>query len=66
MRRTALLHHHSQDAMENAYTRTPGEALKHFQVTEERGLSEPQVKGLRDKHGKNGTHPSDFELEAVD
>jgi magnesium-transporting ATPase (P-type) len=40
--------------MENAYTRTPAEALKHFQVTEEKGLSEQQVKSLREKHGKNG------------
>ncbi|KAJ4318349.1 hypothetical protein N0V94_004479 [Neodidymelliopsis sp. IMI 364377] len=39
--------------MENAYTRTPTEALKHFQVTEEKGLSEQQVKSLREKHGKN-------------
>ncbi|KAF9692319.1 hypothetical protein EKO04_009438 [Ascochyta lentis] len=39
--------------MENAYTRTPEEALKHFQVTEEKGLSEQQVKSLREKHGKN-------------
>ena len=40
--------------MENAYTRTPSEALKHFQVTEEKGLSEQQVNSLREKHGKNG------------
>lgn len=40
--------------MENAYTKTPSEVLKHFQVTEEKGLSEQQVKSLRDKHGKNG------------
>lgn len=40
--------------MENAYTKTPAEALKHFQVTEEKGLSEQQVKDLRAKHGKNG------------
>jgi Ca2+ transporting ATPase len=40
--------------MENAYTKTPAEALKHFQVTEEKGLSEQQVKTLREKHGKNG------------
>ncbi len=41
--------------MENAYTRTPTEVLKHFQVTEEKGLSEQQVKSLREQHGKNGT-----------
>lgn len=40
--------------MDNAFTRTPAEALKHFGVTEENGLSEPQVKSLREKHGKNG------------
>jgi Ca2+ transporting ATPase len=40
--------------MDNAYTRTPTEALKHFEVTEEKGLSEQQVKNLREKHGKNG------------
>lgn len=40
--------------MENAYTKTPAEALQHFQVTEEKGLSEQQVKELRAKHGKNG------------
>jgi len=40
--------------MENAYTKTPAEALQHFQVTEEKGLSEQQVKDLRAKHGKNG------------
>ncbi|KAF3034465.1 hypothetical protein E8E11_004526 [Didymella keratinophila] len=39
--------------MENAFTRTPAEALKHFEVTEEKGLSEQQVKSLREKHGKN-------------
>ncbi|OAL49261.1 calcium ATPase [Pyrenochaeta sp. DS3sAY3a] len=39
--------------MENAYTRTPAEALKHFQVTEDRGLSAQQVRSLREKHGKN-------------
>jgi Ca2+ transporting ATPase len=40
--------------MENAFTRTPAEALKHFEVTEEKGLSENQVKSLREKHGRNG------------
>jgi Ca2+ transporting ATPase len=40
--------------MENAYTRTPAEVLQHFQVTEQKGLSETQVKDLRSKHGKNG------------
>jgi Ca2+ transporting ATPase len=40
--------------MENAYTKTPGEALKHFQVTEQAGLSEQQVQAARQKYGKNG------------
>jgi Ca2+ transporting ATPase len=39
--------------MENAYTRTPSEALKHFQVSEEKGLSEQQVSSLRQKFGRN-------------
>jgi Ca2+ transporting ATPase len=39
--------------MENAYTKTPAEVLRHFQVTEEKGLSEQQVRSLREKHGKN-------------
>jgi Ca2+ transporting ATPase len=39
--------------MENAYTKTPAEALQHFQVTEEKGLSAQQVTSLRAKHGKN-------------
>lgn len=40
--------------MENAYTRTPSEALKHFAVTEAKGLADHQVQTLRQKHGKNG------------
>lgn len=39
--------------MENAYTKTPAEALRSFQVTEENGLSERQVRDLREKHGRN-------------
>lgn len=41
--------------MENAYTKTPAEALKFFQVTEQAGLSEQQVRSAVQKHGKNGT-----------
>jgi len=41
--------------MENAFTKTPGEALKQFAVTEEKGLSAQQVQSLRQKHGRNGT-----------
>lgn len=40
--------------MENAFTKTPAEALRHFQVTEEKGLSAQQVASLRAQHGKNG------------
>jgi Ca2+ transporting ATPase len=40
--------------MENAFSKTPAEALSYFQVTEHNGLSVQQVKGLREKHGKNG------------
>lgn len=40
--------------MENAYTKTPAEALRHFQVDEHKGLSAEQVKAAREKHGKNG------------
>lgn len=41
--------------MENAYTKTPAEALKQFGVAEARGLSAQQVKSLREKHGRNCT-----------
>jgi hypothetical protein len=44
----------SEGGMENAYTKTPAEALRHFDVTEEKGLSKQQVETLRAKHGKNG------------
>ncbi|KAF2200031.1 calcium ATPase [Delitschia confertaspora ATCC 74209] len=39
--------------MDNAYNKTTGEALKHFQVTEQNGLSEQQVSAQRQKYGKN-------------
>ncbi|KAF2265624.1 calcium ATPase [Lojkania enalia] len=39
--------------MENAYTKTTAETLKHFSVTERKGLSEKQVRSLREKYGKN-------------
>ena len=39
--------------MDDAYTKTPAEALKNFQVKESRGLSAQQVKSSRDKHGRN-------------
>lgn len=40
--------------MENAYTKSPAEALKHFQVEEQKGLSAQQVKSAREKYGRNG------------
>ncbi|KAF2015695.1 calcium ATPase [Aaosphaeria arxii CBS 175.79] len=39
--------------MENAYVKTPAEALKQFGVTEAGGLSDQQVVGSRAKHGRN-------------
>ncbi|CAN9425737.1 unnamed protein product [Alternaria alternata] len=39
--------------MENAYTKTPAQALKYFQVEEQKGLSAQQVQSAREKHGKN-------------
>jgi hypothetical protein len=40
--------------MENAFTKTPSEALQQFRVTEAKGLSGQQVQTLRQKHGRNG------------
>jgi Ca2+ transporting ATPase len=40
--------------MENAFTKTPAEALRHFQVAEQQGLSAQQVNSLRETHGRNG------------
>jgi Ca2+ transporting ATPase len=42
--------------MDNAYTKNTQEALKYFQVTEENGLSEEQVKSSRQKYGRNCTN----------
>ncbi|KAF2657340.1 calcium ATPase [Lophiostoma macrostomum CBS 122681] len=39
--------------MDNAYIKTPEQALAHFQATEEQGLSEQQVTASRQKYGKN-------------
>jgi magnesium-transporting ATPase (P-type) len=41
--------------MDDAFIKSPSEVLKHFQVSERRGLSEERVKGQRDKFGPNGT-----------
>jgi Ca2+ transporting ATPase len=40
--------------MDDAYVRSTEEVLKHFQVTEQGGLSESAVETSRQKHGKNG------------
>ncbi|EME39239.1 hypothetical protein DOTSEDRAFT_75085 [Dothistroma septosporum NZE10] len=39
--------------MDNAYVRSPQEVLKHFNVSEQQGLSESAVQASRQKHGRN-------------
>ncbi|KAF4547747.1 E1-E2 ATPase-like protein 4 [Elsinoe fawcettii] len=39
--------------MDNAFVRPAQDVLSHFQVTEDRGLSESAVEASRKKHGKN-------------
>ncbi|KAH8603095.1 hypothetical protein B0O99DRAFT_657753 [Bisporella sp. PMI_857] len=39
--------------MENAFAQETTQVLKYFSVTEPQGLSEAQVKTLREKHGRN-------------
>ena len=41
--------------MEAAYLSTPEEALKHFNVSEQDGLSNSQVQEAETKYGRNGT-----------
>lgn len=41
-------------AMENAYTKSPAQVLKHFQVSQASGLSDAQVARQRAEHGRNG------------
>ena len=41
--------------MEAAFLSTPEETLKHFHVTEQSGLSGPQVQDALKKYGRNGT-----------
>ena len=43
--------------MENSYILSAEEALKYFDVSEETGLSDPQVHNLREKYGNNGMDP---------
>lgn len=41
--------------MENAFARSTDEVLSTFGVKASAGLTDTQVKELRNKHGKNGT-----------
>jgi Ca2+ transporting ATPase len=41
--------------MEAAYLYTTQEVLKHFEVAEEKGLSDEQAKSSLAKYGRNGT-----------
>lgn len=41
--------------MEVAYLASPKEALGHFGVVEQEGLSDIQVQKATDKYGRNGT-----------
>jgi len=41
--------------MESAFTNSAQDVLAHFNVTEQKGLSEQAVLASREKHGKNGT-----------
>lgn len=54
----ALLSDHRRwiglQAMDYAFTRSPAELLSEFGVSEETGLSQPQVLRSREKHGSNG------------
>jgi Ca2+ transporting ATPase len=40
--------------MENAFLRTSAEALEHFKVSEQTGLSQDAVFKSRQQHGPNG------------
>lgn len=54
--------------MENSFLYTPAEALEHFNVTEQSGLTEEAVIQSREKHGPNGKHylqPLDPTLDAI-
>ncbi len=41
--------------MDDAFVRSPSEVLKHFKVSEDRGLSSERVKTQRETFGPNGT-----------
>ncbi len=40
--------------MDASWTRTPEEVLKYFNVEEDKGYSEDQVKRAQEKYGPNG------------
>lgn len=40
--------------MDDAFLRSPQEVLKHFNVSQQAGLSERAVEAAREKHGRNG------------
>lgn len=42
--------------MENAFLRSPAEALEHFKVSEQSGLSQNAVLKARQQHGPNGEY----------
>jgi Ca2+ transporting ATPase len=42
--------------MENSFLYTPAEALEHFNVSEQTGLTQGAVLESRKKHGPNGKH----------
>jgi Ca2+ transporting ATPase len=46
--------------MESAFSKSTEEVLKHFSVTETKGLSEAQINAYREKHGRNGTYRIHF------
>jgi hypothetical protein len=51
--------------MENAFSKTTEEVLKHFSVDETIGLSEAQITASREKHGRNGTYLPHFVKKAT-
>ena len=44
--------------MDLVWTKSSEEVLKYFDVDEEKGLSEAQVKRAREKYGPNGNVPT--------
>lgn len=42
--------------MENSFLYAPAEALEHFNVSEQTGLTQDAILQSRKKHGPNGKH----------